>query len=78
MPELEGQVQAQLEAQRELQREHPVLQVEEREQARREGLRAARAALATLLSDGAISEQVYEELVAEVDASLEGDPSEKL
>ena len=69
--ELECQVQVQLEAQQELEREHPELQVEEREQARREGLRAGRAALAAMLSDGAISEQVHDELVAEIDASLE-------
>ena len=70
--ELEAEVQVQLAAQLELLREHPSLQEEEREDARREGLRAGRAMLATLMNDGAISEFVYEELVAEVDAALEG------
>jgi hypothetical protein len=59
-------------------RQHPAIQAAEREQARRESLRAARAALATGLSDGAISEQVYDELVAEIDAALGDDQTAKL
>ena len=30
--------------------------------------------LVTLVNDGVISQQVYEELVTEVDAALEGEP----
>ncbi|HEY4723858.1 MAG TPA: hypothetical protein VII92_18530, partial [Anaerolineae bacterium] len=63
--------QTHLSAQRELLHQHPVLQAEELEDARREGLRTQRAALSTLLRDGVISEQAYEELVTEVDAVLD-------
>ncbi|MBI5564121.1 MAG: cation:proton antiporter [Chloroflexi bacterium] len=71
VPELDQQVQVHQTAQRDLLAQHPVLQAEEIEDARREGLRTRRATLATLLRDGVISEQVYEELIAEVDAALE-------
>lgn len=70
-PELEKQVEDALAAQNELLREHPELQLEEREDARREGLNAQRAALTTMLSSGMISDAVYEELVTEVDRALE-------
>ncbi|HLF25020.1 MAG TPA: Na+/H+ antiporter [Anaerolineae bacterium] len=70
-PDLDGRVQTYRAAQRELLREQPALQAEEFNDARREGLRAQRAALATLLRDGLISDHVYEELVAEVDKALE-------
>jgi CPA1 family monovalent cation:H+ antiporter len=66
-PHLENQVQAHLEAQQALLRDQPALQAEELEDAQQEGLRAQRAMLATLLSDGLISDLVYEELVTEVD-----------
>ncbi len=72
--EFDGQIAEQLAAQQELLRAHPSLQMAESGQAYREGLRAARATLATLLSDGAISEQVHDELVAEVDAMLDEEP----
>lgn len=64
------------EAQQTLLREQPSLRAEEVDDARREGLRAYRAALGTLLTDGIISEPVYEELVTEVDAALDAEASE--
>jgi Na+:H+ antiporter len=76
--ELNGRAEEELEAQRVLEREHPVIQEAERDQARRESLRAARVALATGLSDGAISEQVHDELAAEIDAMLDNTQLDKL
>ncbi|HKZ86306.1 MAG TPA: hypothetical protein VJ793_21960 [Anaerolineae bacterium] len=73
--ELDGQIQTSLDAQRELVREQPSLGAEELDDARREGLRAGRARLTTLLSDGIISEQVYGELVGEIDAALQAEPA---
>jgi monovalent cation:H+ antiporter, CPA1 family len=70
-PELDQQVQTQLEAQHELLHQHPALQAEELADAKREGLRAQRATLATLLRDGVISERTYEELLTEIDTALE-------
>lgn len=70
-PELEQQVEENLKSQLELLERHPELYTEEREEAAQEGLRAQRAMLATLFSNGLISEKVYEELVTEVDAALE-------
>jgi CPA1 family monovalent cation:H+ antiporter len=71
LPELDEEVGRRLEAQRALLRERPGLEQEVLARAREEGLRAQRAALMTLLSEGLISEEVYGELVAEVDAGLE-------
>ncbi len=68
--ELQKQVAEANEAQTSLLAEHPNLQAEEREDAILEGLRAQRAALTTMLSNGMISEQVYEELVGEVDEQI--------
>ena len=70
-PDLERQIQVHLDAQHELLGQHPVLQAEELEDAKREGLRTQRATLATLLRDGVISERTYEELITEIDAALE-------
>jgi len=75
-PAMDTQVQTHLDAQHELLGRMPALQVEELEDARREGLRAQRAMLSGLLRDGVISEQAYEELIAEVDAGLELEPGE--
>jgi hypothetical protein len=72
VPELDQRIAQYLDAQRDLLREHPALRAEELDDARREGLRAQRALLVTLLNDGVISEQVYAELLAEVDAALQG------
>ena len=73
-PDLERQIQVHLDAQHELLGQHPVLQAEELEDAKREGLRTQRATLATLLRDGVISERTYEELITEIDAALEASP----
>ncbi len=70
-PELESAVTEHQTAQQDLLRESPGLRAEEIEDARRETLRAERAALTRLLSDGIISETVYEELVTEVDRRIE-------
>ncbi len=75
-PELDRRVREQQDAQSELLDERPALQREELEDARQEGLRARRATLAALLGDGVISEEVYDELVSEVDASLQRAPDE--
>jgi len=69
-PEIELELKTHLDAQQTLLAEQPSLRAEELEDARREGLRAERAMLARLLSDGIISETIYEELVTEVDAKL--------
>lgn len=69
-PELQKQIADANAAQTALLAEHPDLQLEEREDAEMEGLRAQRAALTTMLSNGLISEQVHEELIQEVDSAL--------
>ena len=69
-PELRKQVAGANQAQTALLEEHPNLQTEEREDAILEGLRAQRAALTTMLSNGMISDAVYEELVGEVDERI--------
>ncbi len=69
-PELQMQVADANAAQTALLEEHPDLQTEEREDAILEGLRAQRAALTTMLSNGMISDAVYEELIEEVDKSI--------
>lgn len=70
-PELQKQVDDALAAQIGLLKEHPELQHEEREDAARESLNAQRSALTTMLSSGLISDTVYEELITEVDHSIE-------
>jgi CPA1 family monovalent cation:H+ antiporter len=70
-PELDEHVRRGLDAQRELLRERPALEAEALADARQEGLRAQRAALMTLLNEGQLSEEVFEELVADVDRQLE-------
>lgn len=69
-PELKKRVEENLAAQAELFAAHPELEAEENEDAERESLRAARAALTELLGNGAISDRVYEELVTDVDAEI--------
>lgn len=68
--ELSEDIRRSHEAQQELLRARPELQAEEIKDAHEEGLRAQRARLGALLSDGVISERVYNELVTEVDAAL--------
>jgi CPA1 family monovalent cation:H+ antiporter len=69
-PQLTTALDEALADQRALLEEHPELQNEELEDAAIEGLRANRAALASMLSSGVISEGVFEELVEEVDAAI--------
>jgi Na+:H+ antiporter len=69
-PESDREVQQQLAAQQALLADQPSLRAEELEDARREALRAERAMLARLFSNGIISETIYEELVTDVDAKL--------
>ncbi len=57
---------------------NPALAAEELKDARRELLRAERSALMGLRRDGVISEEVFEKLVAEVDAELIGAPDLEL
>ena len=56
---------------REIVREEPALENKEYETVRREVLRARRSALFDLHHDGAISQEVLEKLIAEVDADLQ-------
>ncbi len=56
---------------RQLIRVHPHLHAEELQDARLEILRAQRTVLQELVQSGAIGEEVYEELVGEIDAALE-------
>ncbi len=76
-PNLESQLAKALQSQEEWLRDHPALRLEERDDARREGLRAERAMLISLHNDGLLSEQVYGELVAEVDAALLAEATEE-
>ncbi len=70
-PELKKEVEDALDAQNELLKEHPSLQLEESEDARRESLNAQRSALSTMLSSGLISETIYDELVTDIDHSID-------
>lgn len=65
--------QALVDATREVLQEYPELEEEELEDARRESLQAQRSTLSTLLKDGIISNEIYNQLVAEVDAALTSD-----
>jgi CPA1 family monovalent cation:H+ antiporter len=71
--ELEGQFETESTARDQLLREEPALQLQELEKARREGLRASRAMLTSLQSNGVLSESVFEELVTEIDAALQNE-----
>lgn len=70
-PELQRQIETHARAQRELLERHPNLRDEEEEDAQREALRAQRTMLGTLMSEGILSERIYNELVTEVDAELQ-------
>lgn len=72
-PRLEAQLQDCLNTQRELLHTYPDLQEAELRDAEREGLKAQRAMLSTLFSDGLISEQIYEELLNSVDLALDSE-----
>lgn len=75
-PQLDRQIAQTLQAQEEWLCDHPVLRAEERDDARREGLRAERAMLTSLHNDGVLSEHIYSELVSEVDAALQAEPAD--
>jgi monovalent cation:H+ antiporter, CPA1 family len=70
-PKLQEQIALLADAVRELLRVEPALESEELDTTRREILRAQRAAYLGMRGDGVISEEVYENLSAEVDAALE-------
>ena len=72
-PEMQDELQIRLRSQTELLEAEPDLSEEARDDARREGLRAQRAMLSELWSNGVISEHVYNELVREVDMQLKND-----
>ena len=72
-PEMHEELQRRLASQTELLAAEPDLSEEARDDARREGLRAQRAMLTELWSNGVISEHVYNELVREVDMQLKTD-----
>jgi CPA1 family monovalent cation:H+ antiporter len=71
--DLDARAQAHVDAQRDLLRDNPALRAEELDYAQREALRAQRAVLGSLLSDGVISDRIYTELVTEIDAALQGE-----
>ena len=62
-----------VEATKEVLRNHPELEAEEMEDARLESLQAQRSTLITLLRDGIISDETYNQLVSEVDSALISD-----
>lgn len=69
-PRLQEQVGLLAEAVRESLRSQPVLEAEELDTARREILRSQRSTFMGLLRDGVITNEVFEHLVAEVDATI--------
>jgi CPA1 family monovalent cation:H+ antiporter len=73
-PALRERSQVLAEAVREVLQDAPTIQAEELDTARREAMRASRGSLAGLRRDGVVSDEVYEQLVAEIDAALEAGP----
>ena len=72
-PLLEQYNQVLVEATKQVLTNHPELEAEEMEAARRESLQAQRSTLSTLLKDGIISDEIYIQLVSEVNAALTSD-----
>jgi len=72
-PLLEKRTAGLAEAVKEVVTSDPMVEAEELDTARRESLRAQRAALTGLLRDGVISEEIYSQLVGEVDSALTAD-----
>jgi Na+:H+ antiporter len=70
IPRLEQDISSLVDAVRQAMKSAPELEAEELETTRRELLRAQRSALVGLRNDGIISEEVFEKLTTEVDASL--------
>jgi CPA1 family monovalent cation:H+ antiporter len=73
-PDIAQQTDTLADAVREVLRTEKALEAEELDTARRELLRAQRSALLGLRRDGVISEEVFEDLVAEADSTLSGAP----
>lgn len=69
-PQLEQRTEALVESIREVMVSDPAVEAEDLDTARREALRAQRAALRGLLRDGVISESSYSTLIDEVDSAL--------
>jgi len=69
-PLLGQYIQVLVKATEEILKDHPELEAEEMEIARRETLQAQRSSLSSLLNDGIIGEDIYAQLVSEVDAAL--------
>ena len=65
--------QALVEATREVLRKHPELEEEEIQDARRESLNAQRSTISILMKEGIISNEIYDQLVSEIDAALTSD-----
>lgn len=63
-------IQVLVDATKEILTEYPELEAEEMETARRETLQSQRSTLSSLLNDGVIGEEIYAQLVSEVDAAL--------
>lgn len=74
-PLLEQYIQVLVQATKETLTEHPELEAEEMEIARRETLQAQRSTLSSLLNDGVIGEDIYVQLVSEIDTALTSDVS---
>jgi len=74
-PVMQRQNEALVEAVKQVMTSDPAVEAEELDTARREALRAQRAALTGLLRDSVISEETYSELVTEVDEALTGSQS---
>ncbi|NIM95265.1 MAG: Na+/H+ antiporter [Anaerolineales bacterium] len=68
---IEGRVTALAEAVQDALHDNPELEIEELITARREELNAQRSTLSTIRREGVISDETYEELVAEVDQAIE-------
>ncbi len=67
---MEKQNETLTEALKDVMTSDPAVEAEELDTAHREALRAQRAALTGLLRDGVITEEIYSQLVGEVDAAL--------
>ena len=72
-PRLTLEIESLAGAVREVLKASPDIEAEELEIGRREALRAQRSALLSLRHDGIISVEVFDELAAEIDGSLESD-----
>jgi CPA1 family monovalent cation:H+ antiporter len=72
-PLLEKRTAGLADAVKEIVTSDPVVEAEEMDTARRESLRAQRSALTGLLRDGVISDEIYSQLVGEVDMALTED-----